>query len=468
MTYRYILTQLACIAALYWCCMGCANESSPQGGPKDTTPPKLASRTMQDSMLRFKGGTVAFTFNEKIDANNISVETYPLMAETPKVVVSKKTVSIILADSALQPNTTYKISFGNSIKDIYEGTTYDNLGFTFSTGDALDSLQITGKVIKAKTGEPDTSTTVILYPVINSDTDITIKKPMYACKVAANGEFVISNLPNKEFYCYAITDANKNYKYDYPTEALAFLSTTILPAVKPVSFTMRTFYEVPDTNVPRFKNMNSDNIGFKFSVNIDTSDNKKRSFDITEPITISSANKLLRWNNSRIRLYVDSVLDETGMVSYDSVAKKIKINIDLQQNKLYKLILLDSFAADTNGAYKGNTYVFRTKTDADYGTLKLNYPMQQNSYAHILQLFVNDKKIASQTITDSITVFKLLNPGNYTLKIIHDVNNNGIWDNGKYKTEKLQPELVEKYRQDVVIKANWINSIDWVQVEKKK
>jgi Bacterial Ig-like domain len=448
--------------------MGCANESSPQGGPKDTQAPRLAKRSIKDSMLQFTGGTISFEFDEKIDPSNITLETFPLMNPIPKPFVNKKMVSIAIADSLLQPNTTYKINFGNSIKDVYEGMPIDNLGFTFSTGLAIDSLQINGKVLKAKTGEPDSSATIVLYPTIQSDTDIMYKKPLYAAKVNSDGNFTITNLPNKEFYCYAITDANKNYKYDYPTEALAFLSTTIVPAAKPVAFTMRTFYEVPDTNVPKFNNRNSDNPGYKFSVNVDTSDTKKRSYDITEPITIASANKLLRWSSSRIRLYADSVLDETGIVSYDSIAKKIKIKIDLQQNKLYKLVLLDSFAADTNGVYKGNTYVFRTKTDADYGTLKLNYPIQQNSYAHILQLFVNDKKIASQTITDSITVFKLLNPGNYTLKIIHDVNGNGVWDNGKYKTEKLQPELVEKYRQDVVIKANWINSIDWVQAEKKK
>jgi hypothetical protein len=423
---------------------------------------------MQDSMLRFKGGTVSFTFDEKIDASNIVVETYPLLPTTPKAIVNKKTVSITLPDTALQANTTYKISFGNSIKDIYEGTTYNNLGFTFSTGDALDSLQITGKVIKAKTGDADTSATVILYPTIISDTDITIKKPMYACKVDATGSFVIGNLPNKEFYCYAITDVNKNYKYDYPIEALAFLNTTILPVAKLTPITMRTFYEVPDTSAPRFKNLGNDAPGSKFTINVDTTNATKRTFDITEPITITTQKKLLNWNASRIRLYVDSVLDETGLVSYDSTAKKLKINIDLQQNKLYKLVLLDSFATDTNGVCKGNSYTFRTKSDADYGTLKLNYAMQDSKYTHILQLYMADKKIASQTITDSITTFKMLNPGNYTLKIIHDVNGNGVWDNGKYKTEKLQPELVEKYLGDVVIKANWMNTIDWVQKEKKR
>ncbi len=62
------------------------------------------------------------------------------MSTAPKITVNKKTVSINIPDSLLEANTTYQLKFGNSIKDIYEGTAYKDLSLTFSTGNNIDTL----------------------------------------------------------------------------------------------------------------------------------------------------------------------------------------------------------------------------------------------------------------------------------------------------------------------------------------
>ena len=455
-------------SAMLW--MSCANESNPSGGPKDTTPPKLMTRNIADSSLRFKGGKVSFEFDEKIDANNIVVETFPIMRSKPKVVVNKKTLTLILPDSLLEENTTYKISLGNSIKDIYEGNPYNSLSFTFSTGDVLDTMMLSGNVWKANSGDADTNAWVMLYKKIESDSDISKQKPLYASKVDAMGAFSFSNLPNKEFYLYAVGDANKNLKYDYPLESIAYLSTSVLPVNNlNAKIFMHSFLEVADTTISKsVADRWKKNVFKGFTTNIDTTDIKKRSFDITQPITITAGNKIIDWNKSKIRFYADDVLDETGFVVADSITNKIKINTEMAQDAIYKLVLLDSFATDTSGEYKGNTYTFRTKKESDYGTLKLKYATADASYNHIMQLWQNGNMIATQIIKDSVVNFKLLNPGNYVIRILHDKNNNGVWDNGNYYSEKMQPEIVEKYASEIVIKANWLNTIDWNIVEKNK
>ena len=253
-------------------------------------------------------------------------------------------------------------------------------------------------------------------------------------------------------------------------ESIAYLSTSVLPVNNlNAKIVLHSFLEVADTTisksvVDRWKK----NVFKGFTTNIDTTDIKKRSFDITQPITITAGNKIIDWNKSKIRFYADDVLDETGFVVADSITNKIKINTEMAQDAIYKLVLLDSFATDTSGGYKGNTYTFRTKKESDYGTLKVKYATADANYNHIMQLWQNGNMIATQIIKDSVVNFKLLNPGNYVIRILHDKNNNGVWDNGNYYSEKMQPEIVEKYASEIVIKANWLNTIDWNIVERNK
>ncbi len=454
---------MLCLAYLY---MSCANESNPTGGPRDTTPPKLVSRTVKDSMLRFTGGTVSFAFDEKIESNTIVVETFPLLTQKPKVVVNKKVLSIILPDTLLQKNTTYKISLGTSVKDIYEGNMAQSIDFTFSTGDALDTLSIAGIVKKAATGQPDTGATVLLYPIVESDSDVSIKLPMYAAHVASNGAFVFTNLPPREFFVYAISDGNKNNKYDVGIENIAYLENSILPISKPVpaGIILRTFSEANGTaNIKKIVDRMQGLPFSGFTINVDSSNSKLRSFDVTKPITIQSNFKLANLQKNKIRLYTeDSVLDETGVLVWDSIKNTIVLNADLQEDAVYRIELQDSFAIDTTAFLKGKTFVFRTKKKEDFGTLTIacaeNFVNDKNNYWILSQ---NDKTIAKQMITSTATTFGMLLPGNYTLQIFTDDNANGKWDTGKYYGAKKQPEAINQYVGEIIIKGNWVNKIEF-------
>ncbi len=56
--------------------------------------------------------------------------------------------------------------------------------------------------------------------------------------------------------------------------------------------------------------------------------------------------------------------------------------------------------------------------------------------------------------------YTFLTPGNYTLKVIIDSNNNNKWDTGNY-SEKTQAETIVIYEKPIVIRANWDNEIKW-------
>ena len=50
--------------------LGCARQTTPTGGPKDTIPPTLTSSIPKQGQVNFKGKTIELTFSETIILNN--------------------------------------------------------------------------------------------------------------------------------------------------------------------------------------------------------------------------------------------------------------------------------------------------------------------------------------------------------------------------------------------------------------
>ena len=147
---------------------GCANIIPPTGGPRDSLPPLLVKVTPPDSIRSFSNKTITFTFDEFIEDvqqqnpyQNVMISPNP---DTFPLIESKlRTLTVKLKD-ALEPNTTYHIDFGDVIKDVNERNVLNNFSYIFTTGDAIDTLQLSGNVVIAETGGIDTTMVVMLFP----------------------------------------------------------------------------------------------------------------------------------------------------------------------------------------------------------------------------------------------------------------------------------------------------------------
>ena len=143
---------------------GCASIIPPQGGPRDSLPPRLIKASPADSTRNFTGNRIAFSFYEFVDLQNIQENL--LVSPSPKtnpLIESKlNTVTVRIKDS-LEPNTTYSLNFGNAIKDYNEGNVMKEFTYTFSTGPYIDSLELHGKVILAENGRADSTLIVLLH-----------------------------------------------------------------------------------------------------------------------------------------------------------------------------------------------------------------------------------------------------------------------------------------------------------------
>ena len=68
------------------------------------------------------------------------------------------------------------------------------------------------------------------------------------------------------------------------------------------------------------------------------------------------------------------------------------------------------------------------------------------------------KKVALNT-TDWFQ--KLIEPGDYQIRILYDENKNLTWDPGNFD-KKLQPEIVQRIPRKLTIKPNWDNEVELI------
>lgn len=205
----------------------CANRVAPSGGEKDAMPPRISESKPANKTLNFKGDNIVLTFDEFVVLQNPEQQVIvsPYMAQLPEFKIKGKSI-IIEFKEKLKDNTTYSIDFGTSLKDLTEGNSLGNYSFTFSTGAALDTLQISGKVLLADTNTP-IEAVVMLYEANAPDSAFRTRPPLYMARSNKEGNFTIHSLPFGNYRLYALKDKNGNSFYDQPNEDIAFLTETI-------------------------------------------------------------------------------------------------------------------------------------------------------------------------------------------------------------------------------------------------
>ncbi len=231
----------------------CANMVTPTGGPKDITPPKVAEATPENHSVNFTGKKLEISFDEYVTLENASQQVLfsPPLNEKPDIKLSNKTVVIKIKEE-LKPNTTYSIDFGQAVKDLHEGNIFKDYIYTFSTGEQLDTLTITGKILDAENQKPVEKMFVTLYSYPDSIPNDslflqpTLRKPDFITRSDKDGKFQFHGLPNRRFLIFAIDDVNSNLYYDMPNEKVAFIDT-LIETSDSLEYILHSFTEI-DTN----------------------------------------------------------------------------------------------------------------------------------------------------------------------------------------------------------------------------
>ena len=167
----------------------CAIQVAPTGGEKDETAPSVKKSSPENFSTGFSGRDISISFDEFITLKELNAQfvVSPPLKYQPDIKVKKKILEIHLEDTLLE-NTTYTMNFGNAITDIREGNAVEGFQYVFSTGDVIDSLKVSGKVVNAFDKKTDKGICVMLYR--GKDDSLPLKTlPDYFTKTAADGSF---------------------------------------------------------------------------------------------------------------------------------------------------------------------------------------------------------------------------------------------------------------------------------------
>ncbi|MEE9441781.1 MAG: Ig-like domain-containing protein [candidate division Zixibacteria bacterium] len=192
--------------------IGCAKSIAPPGGPVDRIPPEIILSIPESRSINVPlDSRVTIEFSEKINSQTVlkSVFITPRMIPEPEIKVSGNKITIIPRDS-LQLNTTYLITLGTDIKDAHNVNLAQSFGLAFSTGDAIDSGSVSGKVYRE--GKPTPGINIGMFREIPEDKSSPIDSltPDYITQSGRDGEYSFNFIPPQNYQIVAFDDRNKN------------------------------------------------------------------------------------------------------------------------------------------------------------------------------------------------------------------------------------------------------------------
>lgn len=222
---RKVLAVVTVIVALY----SCASIGRPDGGPLDETPPRFIGSTPAAGALNNTKTKVSLSFDEfiKLEKANEKVVISPPQVQQPEIKASGKKISVNLLDS-LKPNTTYTIDFSDAIVDNNEGNPLGNFAFTFSTGSAIDTMEVSGTLLEASNLEPVKGMLVGMHSNL-SDTAFTKLPFDRVARTDSRGHFTIRGVAPGKYRIFGLMDADQNFAFSQKSEALAFNDSLVIP-----------------------------------------------------------------------------------------------------------------------------------------------------------------------------------------------------------------------------------------------
>lgn len=244
----------------------CAKQSSPMGGPRDEDPPLLIESLPKDQSVNTKPERIVLTFDEFVGLDNPGkgvVITPKVNKDLVEFTALKNSITVLLKQD-LEDSTTYVLDFQKSVVDISERNPAENLRLVFSTGNQIDSLNISGRLrFPLSDSKEDYKNVLVgIYP-LNDSTDVFSAPPYYLAQVDTLGKFSLKNLKSGHYRAYAWKDVNGNLKADYKSEEYDFLPDTI--SLTPET-TDSLFFNLTKADLTPIKILRSSNFGKNFDI----------------------------------------------------------------------------------------------------------------------------------------------------------------------------------------------------------
>ena len=185
----------------------CASIGAPDGGIFDEIPPKVIASYPADRSVGVNEKKMRIRFDEFIKLENASEKV---------------------------ANTTYTIDFSDAIVDNNEGNPMGHYTYSFSTGEAIDTMEVSGVVLNAADLEPVKSVLVGLYPLDSLFNDSILKNKPFSrvSRTNGSGQFCIKGVKPGKYLAYALEDKDGNFLFSQKSERIAFMQDTFTTSCK--------------------------------------------------------------------------------------------------------------------------------------------------------------------------------------------------------------------------------------------
>jgi hypothetical protein len=222
----------AVLGAVLLLLASCANPVSPSGGPRDETPPRIATSRPAAEATDVSGRTVQILFNEYVEQESLreALSVTPRPAGRLEFDWNGRSVDITFPEP-FRDSTTYLLTIDKALKDVREGTALEQpILLAFSTGTQIDRGRLAGRVVGNRRGAPREGLDVYAYAASVADSARLPEAPLYRTQTGPEGTFAFAYLrEDRRYYVVALRDRNRNRRPD-PLEAFATPPRPSFPA----------------------------------------------------------------------------------------------------------------------------------------------------------------------------------------------------------------------------------------------
>jgi hypothetical protein len=184
------------------------------------------------------------------------------------------------------------------------------------------------------------------------------------------------------------------------------------------------------------------------------------SLDILKNLEVVVNRKVTTFDSTKILLTTGDFVPVTNYaITRDTTGTTFYIAHKWPSNTTFNLILDKNAFADSAGNTlpKSDTLKFTTRREDEYGSVKLRFNNLDTARRPVLLLVQSDRIVRSVPLVQRDWLQKLIEPGDYEIRILFDTNRNGKWDAGEFFKGHRQPEVVRFIDARLTIKANWDN-----------
>ena len=153
---------------------------------------------------------------------------------------------------------------------------------------------------------------------------------------------------------------------------------------------------------------------------------------------------------------IDSIL-VPFVSSVNDNLDEIDIKFEVSPSDNYRILILPNAIKDIKGV-TNDTLQFNLTSQSleDYGNIYLDV-IRNTQSKFILHLINQNGDIVREydNVDQNITYnFEYIRPGEYSFRLIEDLNKNNIWDTGNY-LQRVKPEPVYYFPSELEVRANW-------------